>query len=478
MAIGRRDVLKVIAGAATTLGVRGARAEGPAIHRDVCILGGGSSGTYTAVRLRDLGKSVVVVERKGRLGGHCETFHDPVTGGTTDIGVIVFHDLPIVRSYFGRFGVPLVPFSEGGGETTFVDYRSGRVVPGYVPPQGPPLFAALGEYFGLLERYPYLEAGFNLPDPVPPDLLLPFGDFVSKFGLDQMVQTAFQFGQGLGDLLRLPTLYVMKNFGLGVLTNLFNNSFLSTAQFVNNELITNNSALYEGATTFLGEDVLFNAQVESVNRHSPHEIQLTVDTPDGRQVIHCKKLVVTFPPLLRNFGAFDLDGQEQALFGRFRPNYYWTAVARLTGIPDFTSVQNVGPELPYNQAPLFSLPSLPGIYSVYPSGLPGLHHVKYGSSVPLTDNEVRANMIAGIQQLATAGSFPVQLDPHEPLAVFSSHSPFELTVGAQDIASGFYRSLYGLQGRNNTFYNGATFHTHDSSLLWQFTEGLLPQIAG
>src|SRR5206468_2514329 len=73
------------------------------IHRDVCVIGGGSAGTYTAVRLGDLGRSVVVVEAKNRLGGHTETYHDPVTGGTTDIGVVVFEDEPLVRDYFGRF---------------------------------------------------------------------------------------------------------------------------------------------------------------------------------------------------------------------------------------------------------------------------------------------------------------------------------------------------------------------------------------
>jgi hypothetical protein len=34
------------------------------ISCDVCIIGGGSAGTYAAVRLRDLGQSVVVVEAK------------------------------------------------------------------------------------------------------------------------------------------------------------------------------------------------------------------------------------------------------------------------------------------------------------------------------------------------------------------------------------------------------------------------------
>jgi hypothetical protein len=43
-------------------------------------------------------------------------------------------------------------------------------------------------------------------------------------------------------------------------------------------------------------------------------------------------------------------------------------------------------------------------------------------------------------------------------------------VPKADIANGFYRDLYALQGRRHTFYNGAAFQTHDSSLLWQFTE--------
>ena len=38
------------------------------IHKDVVIIGGGASGTYAAVRLReDFNKSIVVVERDGHL---------------------------------------------------------------------------------------------------------------------------------------------------------------------------------------------------------------------------------------------------------------------------------------------------------------------------------------------------------------------------------------------------------------------------
>jgi hypothetical protein len=63
-----------------------------------------------------------------------------------------------------------------------------------------------------------------------------------------------------------------------------------------------------------------------------------------------------------------------------------------------------------------------------------------------------------------------------PIAVFSNHAPYELTVSSSDIASGFYGDLYALQGRNNTFHTGAAFQAHSSSLIWQYTETLLPQI--
>jgi hypothetical protein len=38
------------------------------------------------------------------------------------------------------------------------------------------------------------------------------------------------------------------------------------------------------------------------------------------------KLVVTMPPLLRNFACFDLDTTERTLFGQFISGAYYTGV--------------------------------------------------------------------------------------------------------------------------------------------------------
>lgn len=37
------------------------------IERDVVVLGGGAAGTYAAIRVRDSGKSVIVIEKDVRL---------------------------------------------------------------------------------------------------------------------------------------------------------------------------------------------------------------------------------------------------------------------------------------------------------------------------------------------------------------------------------------------------------------------------
>jgi len=78
------------------------------ISRDVSIIGGGSAGTYSAIRLRDSGKGVLMVEKSGRLGGNTETYIDPVTGAPLDFGVQIFHKFNEVYDYFSRLNIPLI----------------------------------------------------------------------------------------------------------------------------------------------------------------------------------------------------------------------------------------------------------------------------------------------------------------------------------------------------------------------------------
>ena len=473
MRLRRRSVLKFMSYGAAGMAAVGLRPrtasakKSTLIERDVCVIGGGSSGTFTAVSLRDAGKSVVVLERKQRMGGHTETFNDPTTHIPVDIGVEVLHDLPVVNDYFARFGVPLLAISTGslGGQQANVDFRTGHVPSNYNPPSQAEVNQALGFYFGYLQQlkatYYDLDSGFDLPTPIPPDLLLPFADFVTKYSLGALVPTAFAFGQGLGNILSMPTVYVLKLFSAQVLSSLFAGKFLLCP--------TGNSTIYEKATQFLGEDVVFGAEVERVQRHAKG-VTVHVNTPDGRVVIQAKKLVVTCPPTLSNLRNFDLDGLEAWTFGRWRSNFYWTGLLRLEGVPAGLTVANVGRDTLYN------LPPLPGTYGLNPTPVPGLWKVKYGSGEFVEDCEVQERIVNDVRRLSDPTFFP-----HHPKVLefteFSAHVPFEMRVSSQEIANGFYTTLGSLQGRNHTYYNGAAFHVHDSSLLWQFSKNhVLPMI--
>lgn len=432
------------------------------ITRDVLIIGGGSTGTYSAIKLRDLGKSVAVVEAKGVLGGHTETWTDPITQAKVDIGVIVFHDLDIVRRYFGRYQIPLTKASLGPSLTKFYNSRTGKNIPGYVPPD-----PNLTTYAGLLAKYPYLEAGFDLPDPVPEDLLLSFGDFAKKYNLGGFVNFAAGFSQGVGDILKLPTIYVLKGLGFSILQNL-QTGFLTTARH-------NNHELYDKALSELGHDAFLNSSVVAIDRNRSGQFaKILVQTPTGRKLFLAKNILITIPPLLQNLKHFDLNEEERSLFGKFKYASYYAAVLRNKIFPSNLTLQGIDPSQPYDIA------TLPKVYFFSPTGYPGLTNVKYISAEPLPLERVKADII-GSAKLSTANSAgnvnsSNTTSPNFEVAVLSAHSPFELRVDANAIRDGYYKKLYALQGKGKFWYTGAAFHTHDSSLLWQFSEGVVAKI--
>ncbi|TVY47918.1 Beta-cyclopiazonate dehydrogenase, partial [Lachnellula occidentalis] len=429
------------------------------LTRDFTVIGGGATGTYAAIRLKDLGHTVLVIEGKDRLGGHTETYHDPKTGGTTDLGVLIWHNSTLVRAFFDRLNVSLITSSLGtlgsNGSTAYIDFQTGKPVPAYSP--AVPI-AALTKYAEVLAQYPYVASGFDLPYPVPDDLLMLFGDFVVEYGLQDLVGLLGSFTQGFGDILKMPTLYIFKYFGLDLISSL-QTGFLTTA-------LHDNSLLYENASADLGQDVVLSSTILAVDRSGNDGVKVIIKTPSGITFIKSRKLIFTIPPKVKNLQGWDLDCNETSLFGQFSNFGFYAGILRNSGIPDNLSITNVSPNTPYN------LPPLPAIYTITPSGVAGLLSLTFGSVSDLADEEAKQQIISSVENLQVN-----RTGPNNPeLAMYSSHTPYELTVPASAIAGGFYKSLYSLQGERHTWYTGAAFHIHDSSQLWQFTEALLHNI--
>ncbi|KAF1980456.1 amine oxidase, flavin-containing superfamily [Bimuria novae-zelandiae CBS 107.79] len=428
------------------------------ITRDVVVIGGGSAGTYSAIAIKDKGKSVVFVEIKNRLRSRTETYKDPKSGRGIDIGVIVWYVTPRVGSEPNTTGAVF-------------DLKTGRGL-NAPPPNQTAIGIAFQIYTQQLLKYPELDAGMFLPDPAPDDLVMPFGQFASKYGIEAALPTMYSFGAGVGDILATPTVEVMRAWGLSLISSL-QGGFLTTARH-------NNSELYGKAQTELlaAKSLLLRSRVVYTER-STSGVRLVVKTPTGNKLIKAKRLLITIPPKVEILKRFNLTTQETSVFKKFLNTGYYTSVVKNTGLPDTLSVTNFSPDSPYG------IPKMPAVYTIGSSVYtPGLKLAFYGA--PLTNvtsslpaKTVKDAIIASIKRQQTANpANPTSFNQTTPtFAEYHSHAPFWLQAKAVDIKAGFYKKLYALQGIRSTFWTGGAWRAQDSSDIWRFTaEQVLPKV--
>ncbi|KAJ5371521.1 uncharacterized protein N7496_007613 [Penicillium cataractarum] len=427
------------------------------IVRDIAVVGGGASGTYAAIRLQqDFNKSVVVVEREKTLGGHTHTYHDPVTSSTIELGVVAFHDLPLVHDFFSRFDIPLTKLFFNSSLPS-VDFHTGQPV--YVPASLNATEGTFARWNRNLMRFPNLNEGYNFPLPVPDDIWRPFSQFAHIHNLTAIIPYIWTIDQGIGDILNLPTLYVMKSFGPQMLRSL-SRGFLATVR-------QNNHEVYDKALVHLQEtkSVLLNSSILDMDRDAPgpygHAI---IATPSGHKLVRVKQFLFTLPPTLDVLTGFDLDHEETLSFSCFERMDYFSGLLRNTPIPQNATFSNkaTNPDTYY-------LPRLPTTYTLGPTNAQSsLTNVKFGSNISMSVEQVQSQIIDETGQVI----------PGKParFEAFVNHGPYALRVSPELIRSGFYQRLNNLQGRRRSFWTGAAWHTHDSSLLWNFTETIISKM--
>ena len=379
------------------------------IVRDVVIIGGGSSGAYAALRLRDEGKSVVVIEKESVLGGHTETYVDKATQKAVDYGVILLHDIPIVQQYLTRLNVSY----EIKNLTEIFPAISLYMDPYTAQPvnyTAPDPSAALAAYTQLLSQHSYLETGYYLPNPVPEDLLLPYRDFIAKYpDIANATYLITQFNEGLGDMLDIPTLYVLKIFGADILRTIEHGCLIPTSD--------NLHEIYDKVSKILGPDVFYSSTVVSTQQRDSKGVQINVNTPYGLKTIQAKKILVTIPQTLINLLPLDPDNTEAHVFGKFSSTGYYTSLVRGTGLPaKFSS-------LPATSNTSFNISPMPGVYSIYPTAVNGVFDFKYGSSQPVTEAFVQQEILSYVKKLQANG-FTGPFSQSANFLRFKSHVPF------------------------------------------------------
>lgn len=439
------------------------------LNRDVCIIGGGSAGTYTAVRLKQMGKSVILIEKEDLLGGQVNTYTDPASGKTIDYGVKVFNNISVVTDYFASLDVQLAPFTGYvPDETTiYADLATASDIPASTIPPAGNLTEGLLRYQAQLNKYPYLENGFDLQYPVPEELLMPWGGFIEKHNLSSISGLVYGLVGGPGNILSQPAIYVMKNFNEVQVHSALTYSSLTTTSLDNQEL-------YNKALAFLGNgsDAFLSSGVTAVTRRAG-DVEVDVDTPFGPKKIEASQLVIAVPPTLSTLEPFlDLSRSERDIFGHFNNSYLFASIVGNSGIGKTASLANVDLEAP------LGIPPEPSIFLTEPTEVDDYHVVLYGSPHYVSDEAVQANIVSTLNRWKRASNRSTgTLEQSAEIIAFKSHSPYFLTVSVEAIRNGFYEQANMLQGQYNTFHTGAAWETNDSSLIWRFTEEqILPRI--
>ncbi|KAI1402910.1 FAD/NAD(P)-binding domain-containing protein [Hypoxylon fuscum] len=430
------------------------------ITRDVAIIGGGATGTYAAINLKDSGKSIVVVEKKGELGGHTATYHDPATGTPINYGLQVYYDDPegLARAFFSRLNITVAKGEFPTSKTPlYIDFTDGSEVVNYTIPN------INDDYITELHKYPYIENGIELPDPVPEDLLLTWSDYMVKFNITDDAFSTYSRPAVAGDLTKTLALFVFNNLNTVMLE-----------EEVGGKTIVNSNGDYaepfRNALAELGSDVLLNSTVTNGTRGSnPADgVKLCVSTPSGNKQIVAKQLVFAAPPVLDNLQPFGLDQRESDIISKFAGGFYYTGVVTSMGLPITHSYVNRGQDTNSHVA------SLPGNVMFNPTKIDGTYYYWYTSLEAMTQQQVEDATRDTLKRLqkSVQGS-DTTAEPE--FVAYNSHTPLHPTAGADAIRAGVYRDMYNLQGYRNTWYTGSLMVT-GSPQLWNITSQLLPKI--
>ncbi|KAK7699867.1 hypothetical protein SLS64_011297 [Diaporthe eres] len=462
MTLGKFFVFAVAAAADAVLGANAA------IDTDIAIIGGGGSGAYAAVRLReDFGKNIVVVEKQNRLGGHTQTYHDPTTKKPFDYGVEVFTNLTASRDFFGRFNIPVQSPVFGQTQPLYADFATGKAVD-YTPPSTTEVTDAITRWREQWLKYQDLllptRSNFPTGGDIPEDLLLTWNDFARKYDLEALSPSIYY--TVVVDLENALMIDVWKAYAFtGATTDL-------GLQPVSGD----NSEVFEKAAQLLGSDVIYESQVVSAKR-SDDGVQIVVRGKDGSTTeINAKRLLITIGPETLDQTVFDLDDEETYVFSSTSGNRGYTGVVSHPSLPA-QGVQHTSPRaMAANYLDIPPVPALSSFDFLGNSSTGPIHRTVLIVPRDTEFEEAKDLVRSSLQNLMDAGTVPAgdvgQVDFRE----FHDHGALYRQWTADQLHGGIVSRANALQGLRSTWYTGAFWMNNDCAMLWNTTDSILPMV--
>ncbi|KAJ5933643.1 hypothetical protein N7454_005972 [Penicillium verhagenii] len=444
------------------------------IERDVVVIGGGASGAYAAVRLRDdFGKSIALIEKRDILGGMVNTYTDEKTDAIYDYGVNSFLNVSTSMQFFSRFNISVTTNSTSSTATTeYIDFNTGKLL-NFTAPAILTQVDAIAKFLEVIDPWEsMLRPGYwNFPEPndIPADLLIPFGEFLTKYDAEDAAPLIYaSTGLGLGNMSEATTLFALQAFGWEMARAILGEMALYKP------VSGGNQALYNAIEKDLGDDVLYSSTVVS-SRRTDSGVHLTVRNHLTGELtnIAARRLLVAIEPSERNMEPLDLSPSEWNTLSKFDfsnefcglvDNAVFNTSLLYSNLPSSAAPDNV---LVFQEEPM--------VQSFEYSGLDHLFRVMIIGNKTTTTAEAKVLAQDSFNQLLESGILPGSVQSQElSWAAFAAHGPMHARVSVEEVKIGFFQDLYKLQGARSTWWTGGAFSINFQTNLWEFDEGLFP----
>ncbi|KAF4333868.1 amine oxidase [Fusarium beomiforme] len=440
-------------------------AAAQAIDVDVAVIGGGGSGGYAAVQLREkYGKKIVVVEKQDKLGGHTESWYDPVTGNAYNYGVAAFSNETVAVDFFKQLNVPTRAVEFDQARNLYIDFKDGKPV-NYTPPTTQEVTEATGRYREQWLKYADLllptSEHFPRGSDIPSDLLLPWREFAHKYNTEAASPSIWS------------TVVVDLNTALMIdVWKAWNPSPTGSIQPASGD----NTEIWQKAAKLLGKDVLYESEVISAKR-TRNGMRLQVRDKAGHvTTINAKRLLVTIGPETMNPKFFDLSREELEIFHSPAGNRYYTGIVSHPSL-QAVEITNVVPAavnanyLAYPTVPFQSAFNYRGNSSTGP-----IHRALAIVSRETSAEDAKDLIRRSLQDLMDGGAIPAGNCSDLEFRTFSDHGLLYRRWSADQLRDGIFAKAYALQGQRSTWYTGAFWMNNNAVMLWNTTETILKRM--
>jgi hypothetical protein len=382
---------------------------------------------------------------------------------------------------FQRFNIPVGGYNRTGQETMYADFKTGRLAADYIPPPYADVTKAFQNYLAICEKYEgmLLPNYYNFPKPadIPKDLLMPFGELAKKYNFEAALNQIFEVtGMGVGDMLNTPSMHVMQTLG-APLARIFTGR--PDAPNVLKPVSRNNSELYGKISELLADDIMYLSTVVKSQR-TDHGVKLVVEDYDGsKTLVKAKKLLLAIEPTLENMKPFQMDERERSVFSKWIHTREYVGLVQHPSLPFNTSIVNI-PESAKGMV-FGAVPQVPiQTRFEHQVGSEDLFAVIVVTGPNSTSDDAMHLVEDNLRNLITAGTIPsagtTKESMYPTVVAWGEHGPMHLHASNKEMKKGFIQKQYALQGRRSTFYTGAAWVGHFTTVVWEFNEAILPRL--